>query len=79
MVSILVSLIVAGIAGWLTCKLMNMDGNIVLNVFLGILGGTVGSILLSLVGIHGSGFLGNIIVAVIGSCIVVWLVNKIKR
>lgn len=79
MISILVSLIVAGIAGWLTCKLMNMDGNIVLNVFLGILGGTVGSILLSFVGIHGSGFIGNVIVSVIGSCIVVWLVNKIRR
>lgn len=76
MISIIVSLLVAGIAGWLTGKIMNVDGNMVLNVILGMVGGVVGNIVLSLIGIHGSGFVGNIIVAVIGSCIVIWLVNK---
>lgn len=32
MISIIVSLLVAGIAGWLTGKIMNVDGNMVLNV-----------------------------------------------
>lgn len=79
MINIIVSLLIAGIAGWLTGKIMNVDGNMVLNILLGIVGGVVGNIVLSIIGIHGSGFIGNIIVAVIGSCIVIWLVNKLTK
>lgn len=79
MINVIVSLLIAGIAGWLTGKIMNVNGNMVLNVLLGIVGGVVGNIALSIIGIHGSGFIGNVIVAVIGSCIVIWLVNKLTK
>lgn len=76
--SLIISLLVGGIAGWLAGKIMNNQGGIIRNIILGIIGGFVGNLVLGLIGIHGSGFIGSIVVAVVGSCIVIWLVNKIK-
>lgn len=72
---LIISLLAAGIAGWLAGKIMDCNGNILRNVILGCIGGFVGSILLGLFGLYGRGFVGSVIVGVIGSCIVIWLSN----
>ena len=46
---------------------------------IGVIGGFVGSLLLSLVGIHGDGFIGNIIVSVIGACAFIAIVRAIRK
>ena len=48
------------------------------NILLGIVGGIVGNVVLGFIGIHGSGLIGSIIVSVIGSCIIIWLVNNLS-
>ena len=40
--------------------------------------GVVGDIVLGLIGIHGSGFIGGIIVSVVGACILIWLSGKLR-
>ena len=73
------SLIVGAIAGWIANNLMKTDSSsLLVNIALGLLGGLVGGILLGLIGIGSRNFIGDIIVAVIGACIAIWLYHKIK-
>ena len=61
----------------LVCK----DGKELVNVpvNVGIVGGVVGGFLGGLIGIGGDGWLSSILLAVGGSCVVVWLARKIAR
>ena len=77
--SIIVALIVGGISGWLAGQIMNSQFSVLGNIGIGIVGGFVGSLVLSAVGIHGSGMIGNIIVSVIGACIFIAIVRQIKK
>ena len=77
--NIIVALIVGGISGWLAGLIMNSQFSLLGNIGIGIVGGFVGSILLSVVGIHGSGMIGNIIVSVIGACAFIAIVRQIKK
>ena len=47
------------------------------NIILGVVGGVIGSVLLRIIGIHASGFIGGTIVSIIGACILVWLARKL--
>ena len=75
---IIMNLIVGGVAGWVAGKLMNSEGTIVRNVLLGLIGGVIGSAVLRLIGIHGSGFIGSCIVSIIGACLLIYVVRKLK-
>lgn len=75
---LIIGLIIGGIAGWIAGKIMHNEGGMVRNIILGIVGGVVGNVVLGFVGIHGSGFIGEIVVAAIGSCIIIWLVDSIS-
>lgn len=79
MFGLIIGLFTGGIAGWLAGKIMNNEGGLLRNILLGCVGGIVGNAVLGLVGLYGRGFLGNIIVSVVGSCIIIWLVNNISR
>ena len=75
----IISIVIGGIAGWLAGQIMNTQFSILGNIAIGIVGGFVGSLLLSVVGIHGSGIIGNIIVAVVGACAFIAIVRAIKK
>ena len=77
--SIIVALIVGGVSGWLAGQIMNSQFSVLGNIGIGIVCGFVGSLVLSAVGIHGSGMIGNIIVSVIGACIFIAIVRQIKK
>ena len=79
LVGILISLVLGAIAGWLAGKIMGSEGSLLRNIILGIIGGVVGSIVLGLIGIGGSGYLGTIIVSVVGACLVIWVVRLITK
>ena len=49
------------------------------NALLGIVGGVVGGFLGGLIGIGADGWLSSILLAIGGSCVVVWLARKIAR
>ncbi len=79
LVGILISLALGAISGWIAGKLMESDGSLLRNIILGILGGVVGSIVLGLVGLGGSGYIGTIIVSVVGACLLIWVVRLITK
>ena len=81
---ILVAIVLGAISGWLAGFIMNSKGSLLRNIILGILGGFVGSFLFGLLNINinvslGPFSLGNIIVSVIGACLVIVIVNKLFK
>ena len=79
--SLLILLLVGGIAGWLAALVMKGRGlGILGNIVVGIVGAFVGSWVLGLLGIViGGGILGAIINAFIGAVILLFLIGLIKR
>ena len=75
----IVSIIVGGIAGWLAGKIMHTRFSLIGNIAVGVIGGFVGNLVLGLIGITGSGTLGSIIVSVIGACIFIFIVRAIVK
>ena len=65
------------LAGFLASRLMKggKPEGWLMNIVLGLVGGVVGSLLFSLVGLESHG-VGNIIVSTVGACVVIWLVRK---
>lgn len=76
---LIMGVIIGGVSGWTAGKIMNSNLSLPGNIGLGILGGFVGNILLGILGIHGSGLVGNIIVSVVGACVVIAIGRSIKH
>ncbi len=73
----IVKIVLWALAGYLGCKLMkgNPDG-LLSNILLGLVGGLVGSLLFGLIGLGAKGIIGEIVVSVVGACLVIWLVRR---
>ncbi len=74
---LIISLIIAGVCGWLAGMLMKTSFPWYINVLIGIVGGALfswiaGSFIIS-------GIVGNIIGGVIGSCLVIFIIKLIKK
>ena len=67
----IMSIILGGLAGWIAEKIMKFDTGLIMNIVLGIVGAVVGNILLGLVGIQLAGWVGQLIVAIIGACLLI--------
>lgn len=75
---IIMSIIIGGIAGWIAEKVMKFDTGLIMNIVLGIVGAVVGNFLLGLLGVGLGGFIGQLIVAVLGACILIFAYRAIK-
>ncbi len=78
-INIIITLALGGVAGWLAGMIMKSEGGILRNIILGLLGGAVGSFVLGIIGISGSNIIGGILIAVFGACLLVFLVDKLKK
>ena len=79
LVQLIVSLVIGGLCGFAANKLMKGKSDSILrNVILGLVGGIVGGGLGSLLGI-GGGWVTSILLAIGGSCLVVWICNKLFK
>ena len=67
------------LTGWIAGKVMKQPGGFWRNVLLGIGGSVVGGILSRLLGIQDSGWFVTLLMSVAGSCLVLWLVNYLRR
>ncbi|MBS1522856.1 MAG: GlsB/YeaQ/YmgE family stress response membrane protein [Bacteroidetes bacterium] len=77
--SLLMEIILGGIAGWLAGQVMKGDGyGIIVDIVLGLLGGWFGGHVLSWLGITAGGKIGYLITAFIGAVLLVWIVRLIK-
>lgn len=76
-------IIIGALAGWIASMLTgnNEKMGTGTNILVGIVGGFIGGLVMNLLG--GSGITGfnlwSLLVAVIGSVILLWIVNAIKR
>lgn len=76
---LILSIILGAIAGWLAEKIMKSDHGLLMNVVLGILGALVGNWLArALLGTTAGGAIGQVIIAMIGACILIWLGRLVR-
>lgn len=84
MFSLIVSLIIAGIAGWLAGNIMKIQplviaGSPILgNVILGLIGGFVGRAMLWVIGFKATGLVASLVAAVLGAIVVIYVVGQLK-
>lgn len=69
-------LLIGFLAGYVAERTMNRDHGVLTNVLVGIAGSFVGGTLASLVGIAFYGFLGNLVVAIAGAIIILWVFGR---
>ena len=79
LIHLLVSICIGALAGFAANRIMNgSSGSFLRNALLGIVGGFVGGFLGDLIGI-GGGWISSILLAIAGSCLVIWLVRKFAK
>jgi uncharacterized membrane protein YeaQ/YmgE (transglycosylase-associated protein family) len=81
MITNLIWWVVVGlIAGWAAGKIMKGGGyGAVMDIVLGIVGAVIGGWLMGMLGIHAGGFIGTILVAIIGAVFLIWLTRLLKK
>ncbi|MBQ3785824.1 MAG: GlsB/YeaQ/YmgE family stress response membrane protein [Lachnospiraceae bacterium] len=79
MVNIIITLVLGGLSGWIAGKIMDSEGGVIRNIIIGLIGGVLGSALIGLLGFSANGTIAGVIVAVAGSCLLIWLVRKFVK
>lgn len=75
----ILTIVIGAIAGWIAEKIMKADHGIFTNIILGILGALIlNFILFALLGATFGGIIGQLIVAVIGACILIALYRMVR-
>ncbi len=75
----LIAIVVGILAGFLAGKIMNGSGyGLFADLFLGLGGGLVGSVVLGLLGIGATGFVGSILIATFGAVLLIWIVRMMR-
>ncbi|QBX33572.1 GlsB/YeaQ/YmgE family stress response membrane protein [Paracoccus liaowanqingii] len=75
----ILSIILGAIAGWIAEKIMKSDHGLLTNIILGILGAVLGNAILRMImGTTTYSVLGQLVVAVIGACILIWGYRAIR-
>ncbi|MBQ6073064.1 MAG: GlsB/YeaQ/YmgE family stress response membrane protein [Bacteroidales bacterium] len=81
--SILVSIIIGALAGFLAGKIVKGSGSgFLLNLIIGVIGGFIGGNLLNWIGVKSAfwgTFWGVLLTAVIGACVLLWIVSLFKK
>jgi uncharacterized membrane protein YeaQ/YmgE (transglycosylase-associated protein family) len=73
------AIILGAIAGWAAEKLMHAHMGLLLNIVLGIVGAVVGNFILTLIfGATAGGIVGQLIVAIVGACILIAIGRAIR-
>lgn len=75
----IMTIIIGGLAGWIAEKVMKADHGLLTNIVLGIVGAVVlNAILYWIVGSTLGGFIGQLVIAVIGACILIFAWRAIR-
>ena len=74
-------LVLGALSGWIANRLMNSQTGLIDNIIIGIIGAFIGGIVFNFLGAQTvTGLnLHSVFVSVIGSCILLWIINKIKK
>lgn len=76
----ILSIVLGAIAGWIAEKIMKTNTGLLMNIIVGIVGALIGNFLFDmLIGRSGEGsVIGQLVVAVIGACILIWIVRMVR-
>lgn len=77
LVKLIVEILLGALAGWFAGKLMKSKHSFWANVVIGLVGGLIGGLIGNLLGI-GGGWLSGLILAVVGACLLLWIIKKLK-
>ena len=74
-------LVLGALSGWIANKLMNSRTGLIDNIIIGIIGAFIGGFVFNFLGAQTVTvlYLHSVFVSVIGSCILLWIINKIKK
>lgn len=78
LITIICSILLGALAGWIAGKLMHNQGTFVRNVILGIVGSALGGAIANRIGI-GGGLIVELLIAVGGACLILWLANLLTK
>ena len=77
MFRLLGTLITGALVGWIAGKLMDMEGSLLRNIVVGVVGSMVGSFVFGLIGLYAYGVIANLIVSVGGACLFILIGRKL--
>lgn len=78
--SLLLWLLIGGIAGWLAGNIMKGGGfGVVINIVVGIVGAVLGGFIFGLLGVTYGGIIGSLVVATFGAVVLLFLAGLIKQ
>lgn len=79
--SIIVWIVIGGLAGWIAGMIMKTQGSLVKNIIVGIIGALLGGFLMSFFGAEGfTGFnLWSFLVALLGSVVLLGILNMLTK
>ncbi|WP_412048848.1 MULTISPECIES: GlsB/YeaQ/YmgE family stress response membrane protein [unclassified Hoeflea] len=72
-------LLIGLIAGYVAERAMNRDHGLLTNMLVGIAGSFVGGALAGVLNINYYGFAGNLLVAIVGALLILWVFGRAKR
>lgn len=75
-------LVLGALSGWIANRLMDSRTGLIDNIIIGIIGAFIGGFVFNFLGAQTTvtGLnLHSVFVSVIGSCILLWIINKIKK
>ena len=75
---LIMTIILGGLAGWIAEKVMKFDTGLLMNVVLGIAGAVLGNFILRALGLSFGGLIGQLIVAVAGACVLIYVYRMVK-
>lgn len=72
-------ILIGALAGYAAGRIMGSETSAVRNISLGILGGFVGDLLFSLIGLGATDLIGDILVSIVGACVCIWVGRKLFK
>ncbi len=73
------SLIIGALAGWIAEKIMKSDQGLLTNILLGIVGAlTLNWLVIAIIGTTFGGWIGQLIVAAAGACLLIYVARLIR-
>jgi uncharacterized membrane protein YeaQ/YmgE (transglycosylase-associated protein family) len=74
------TIVIGILAGWIAGRIMKgHDMGLTIDLIVGIVGAVLGGWIFSLIGLMAYGSIARLVMAVVGACVLLWLVRVLKR
>lgn len=75
----IIAIIIGIAAGWLAEKIMRRNHGLLTNLIVGLIGGLIGNFVASMLDIGLEGWIGTLIFATLGACLLLFIVGLFRR